>query len=56
MAAKGSFCEMCGQRGKRADMHMHDDKYFCSQECIVWFKDTYEEGDEPVAEGVERSK
>jgi len=50
MPAKGSYCEMCSHRGKKADMILNDGHYFCSIECRRWFHDVYNSDKEVKAD------
>jgi len=45
MASKGSYCEMCSHRGKKADMIVDNGRYFCSKECVIWYEKTYLQDD-----------
>ena len=42
MASKGSYCEMCAHKGRKADMIVYNNKYFCSLSCKIWYIETYE--------------
>lgn len=45
MAAKGTYCEMCSKRGKKADLIFRNGHYFCTDGCADWYHEIYE-GDE----------
>ena len=57
MPAKGSYCEMCSHRGKKADMVVENGRYFCSRECSDWYSETYLQKEvNPIGETMEHKK